>query len=88
MMHLSSKIIFINRRRTSMRLCKQEWEALSQICKKEKISRNALIETIENAKDNKDGLTYTTRLFMLVYFQNKFRTPSVQNINSVLQQII
>lgn len=69
MTQLTNKIININNRRTSMRLCLKEWDALNQICKNEKISRNKLIEMIENYKDQDLGLTYSTRLFILEYYR-------------------
>ncbi len=52
-----------------MRLCLQEWEALYEVCKIEKISKNHLIELIESKKSNKLGLTYSTRLFLMSYFR-------------------
>ena len=36
---LCNRIINVNERRTSMRLCVAEWDALKEICKKEKTSR-------------------------------------------------
>ena len=50
-----------------MRLCKKEWEILGEICQKEHLSRNQLIEKIEDTKIPNIGLTYLTRLFMLAY---------------------
>ena len=54
-----------------MRLCSNEWDALSEICKNENVSRNNLIETLENNKDENLGLTYSTRLFLLEYYRSK-----------------
>ena len=53
MTKLTNRIININNRRTSMRLCQKEWNALEDICKREKINRNLLIEQIENNKNQK-----------------------------------
>lgn len=69
MTKLMNKIIMINNRRTSMRLCLREWEALYEICKIEHISKNHLIEMIEAQKSNALGLTYSTRLFLMSYFR-------------------
>ncbi len=69
MAKLVNKIIFINNRRTSMRLCLKEWEALSEICHRENIARNKLIEIIEDKKDEELGLTYSTRLFIVMYYR-------------------
>lgn len=38
MTELSSRVITIHKRKTTMRLCKNEWEALKDICKREKIT--------------------------------------------------
>lgn len=87
MSKLSNKIIKVGNRRTSMRLCCQEWDSLSEICKFEKINRNKLIELINQSKDVQHGLTYATRLYMLLYYKNKFPVPSPENINKTLKQI-
>ena len=63
-----NKVLVINERRTSMRLCQSEWMALEKICFDEGISRNRLIELVENKKNSCLGLTYLTRLFTLFYF--------------------
>lgn len=59
----------LNNRRTSMRLCLKEWDALYEVCKIEKISKNHLIELIEADKSEALGLTYSTRLFLVCYFR-------------------
>ena len=69
MAKLVNKIIFVNKRRTSMRLCLKEWEALNEICEREHIARNKLIEIIEDKKDEELGLTYSTRLFIVMYYR-------------------
>lgn len=69
MTKLMNKIIIINNRRTSMRLCMKEWEALYEVCKIENISKNHLIEMIEAQKSEALGLTYSTRLFLMSYFR-------------------
>ena len=60
----------VNKRRTSMRLCCKEWAAFEKICDREKISKNRLLETIENSKNPKLGLTSATRLFTTLYYQD------------------
>lgn len=69
MTRLMNKIILINNRRTSMRLCRKEWDALYEVCKIERISKNHLIEMIEANKSEILGLTYSTRLFLVAYFR-------------------
>ncbi len=71
MTKLVSKILFINNRRTSMRLCLTEWRLIDEICKNERIARNDFIEIIENNNHSGLGLTYYTRLFIMTYFYNK-----------------
>ena len=61
MTELSSRVITIHKRKTTMRLCKNEWEALKDICKREKINRKMLLEMIESRKDPKLGLTPSIR---------------------------
>lgn len=72
---LVNKIITVNKRRTSMRLCTLEWDAIDEICGKENISRNKLIEKIENEKDMALGLSYSTRLFLVQYFRDAANKP-------------
>ena len=60
MTKLVNKVLIINGRRTSMRLCLSEWCALERICREEKLSRNRLIEI---------------RLFTLFYFYNQAVSP-------------
>ncbi len=71
MTKLLNKILFINNRRTSMRLCVSEWRLLDLICKIENISRNDFLELMENSNCCGLGLTYYTRLFIMQYFYNK-----------------
>lgn len=73
MTKLANKIININNRRTSMRLCLKEWNALDDVCQRENIHRNHLIELIENFKSPRLGLTYSTRLFLVLYYKSVAR---------------
>ena len=67
---LMNKVVCVNGRRTSMRMCQQEWNAFEEVCDREKISRNDLLGLIEECKNHRLGLTYSTRLFILSYFRN------------------
>lgn len=95
MTKLANKIININNRRTSMRLCTKEWDALEDICLREKVSRNKLIEMIENSKNQKLGLTYSTRLFLVLYYKSvakpsrnqNYRLDNNPNILNVIKEI-
>ncbi len=88
MTKLINKIISLHKRRTSMRLADSEWEAMDEICRFENISRNKLLEFVEQCKDKDLGLSCCTRLFLLSYYKNnarlKFR-PSGKNLMKALQ---
>ena len=88
MTKLINKIISLHKRRTSMRLADTEWEAMDEICRFENISRNKLLEFVEQCKDEELGLSCSTRLFLLSYYKNsarlKFR-PSGRNLMKALQ---
>lgn len=62
------KVININNRKTSMQLNRLEWDALKKVCLREALSRNKLIETIENEMPVDSSLTSHVRLFMIHYF--------------------
>lgn len=88
-----NKIISINKRRTSMRLSAIEWDAINQICKIENISRNKLIESVEDCKDEDIGLSYSTRLFALQYYRSNAKLhkksgDAVQNISKIMKTIM
>lgn len=96
MTKLINKIIMINNRRTSMRLCMKEWDALYEVCKREHISKNHLIELVEAHKTDTLGLTYSTRLFLMSYFREAASDEGHKKaghglsdvaINHVLEQI-
>ena len=52
MTKLINKVVIVNDRRTSIRLCHKEWEALDELCNMENISKNDLLSLIENGKRN------------------------------------
>lgn len=67
MVRLCNKNIKISEKRTTLRLAEAEWQAIDDICDKERISKNELI-TIINANKNKQiSLTSSVRLFCLIY---------------------
>ena len=86
MTKLITKIITLNSRKTSMRLAQTEWEAVDLICKKENISRKALIEMIAEAKDYSISLTSTVRLFAIVYFYQLQKLKDTPNYSSAQQR--
>lgn len=95
MTELSSRVITIHKRKTTMRLCKNEWEALKDICKREKINRKMLLEMIESRKDPKLSLTPSIRLFSLVYLhelskpllEKQHKPDNYKSITDILDKI-
>ena len=53
-----------------MRLCSQEWDALKDICIRERIHRNHIIEILDKMENTNLGLTSLTRLFLLMYYKS------------------
>ena len=80
-----------------MRLCVTEWRLLDSICKNEHGSRNDFLELIENSNSCGLGLTYYTRLFIMLYFYNKSPMGEIKTrrhgigsqsfVNEILEQI-
>lgn len=65
---LICKNVIVNGRRTSMRLDRETWISLSDICLREKITIHELCSKIDRMRD-KAGLSGATRLFVLMYFR-------------------
>ena len=65
---LLCKNVVVNGRRTSMRLDKETWQALSDICRRENITLYKLCSLIDSSK-GASGLSSATRLFVLTYFR-------------------
>ena len=63
---LLSKKIIVNGHATHMRLNKQMWNELSEICTQENISIDKLCSLIDTAKGN-SPLSSMVRLFVLSY---------------------
>ena len=65
---LVCKNVFVNGRRTSMRLDAETWTALNDVCQRENITIHQLCSKIDMAKGF-SGLSSATRLFVLTYFR-------------------
>ncbi len=65
---LICKNVIVNGRRTSMRLDRETWISLADICSRERINIHDLCSRIDSAK-GKSGLSSATRLFVLIYFR-------------------
>ena len=69
MTKFSMRVISIFDRRTSIRLATTEWQALDDICKREKIKRKRLFELISENKEEGVGFTCSVRLFVIAYMR-------------------
>ena len=65
---LVCKNVIVNGRRTSMRLDRETWISLSDICGREGITIHQLCSKID-ATRGPSGLSAATRLFVLTYFR-------------------
>ena len=74
---LICKNVIVNGRRTSMRLDRETWISLADICQREGITIHELCSKIDRIR-GRSGLSSATRLFVLTYFRaelNKYETP-------------
>lgn len=65
---LICKNVIVNGRRTSMRLDRETWISLADICRRENITIHELCSKIDVIR-GKAGLSSSTRLFVLTYFR-------------------
>ena len=75
---LICKNVIVNGRRTSMRLDRETWISLSDICAREGITIHELCSKIDRVR-GRSGLSSATRLFVLSYFRaelNKYEKPT------------
>ena len=75
---LICKNVIVNGRRTSMRLDRETWISLADICEREHVTIHELCSKIDRIR-GKSGLSSATRLFVLTYFRselNKYETPT------------
>lgn len=71
MIKLTSKVISVYDRKTSMRLTDMEWYILDKICRQEKVRRKDILELIEENHSPRIGFTSSVRLFALIYMYNQ-----------------
>ncbi|MBO7483634.1 MAG: ribbon-helix-helix domain-containing protein [Alphaproteobacteria bacterium] len=89
---LVCKNVIVNGRRTSMRLDRETWISLADICQRENMTIHQLCSKIDSARGN-SGLSSATRLFVLTYFRfilNQYEhvgesSVSLFNPNLILQ---
>jgi predicted DNA-binding ribbon-helix-helix protein len=70
MIIFTKRVIILCGKRTSIRLCETEWQTLENICRRENMRRNALLNLIAEHKAKGLGLTPAIRLFMLNYLHS------------------
>ena len=78
---LLCKNVIVNGRRTSMRLEREVWNALSESCKEQNISLNTLCSQIEKSKD-KRGLSSAMRVYALNFYRNLVKIYRQQTKNT------
>ncbi len=64
------KNVTVNGRRTSMRLEKETWEALTDICLREKTTIHKICSALDLHREGL-GLSLAVRLFVLRYYRKK-----------------
>lgn len=74
---LICKNVIVNGRRTSMRLDKETWISLSDICSRERINVHELCSRIDSFR-GQSGLSSSVRLFVLSYFRNVLQKYQTQ----------
>ena len=77
---LICKNVIVNGRRTSIRLDRETWISLADICARERISIHELCSKIDRIR-RQSGLSSAVRLFVLTYFRselNKYEKPLFQ----------
>lgn len=75
---LICKNVIVNGRRTSMRLDRETWISIADICHRQRMSIHELCSKIDKVR-GKTGLSSATRLFVLTYFRaelNKYQKPA------------
>lgn len=80
---LVCKNVIVNGRRTSMRLDRETWISLNDICHREGMTIHQLCSKIDSARGN-SGLSSATRLFVLTYFRfilNQYERTGENNAN-------
>jgi len=92
---LLCKNVIVNGRRTSMRLDRETWISLADICAREGLTLHEICSRIDVVK-GKAGLSSSTRLFVLTYFRNLLKRyeedkarekASVADVDMVLESV-
>ncbi len=67
---LVSKNVRIGRRRTSVRLEREMWDALAEICRREGVTANAICTEV-GEKGAEGGFTSRLRVYIMSYFRSR-----------------
>ncbi|MBF0560944.1 MAG: ribbon-helix-helix domain-containing protein [Alphaproteobacteria bacterium] len=78
---LISRNIVVDGRRTSMRLEPEMWDALEDICQRERMTVNEFCSTVDSYR-GRTGLTAATRVFLILYFRAAARDGAQLNEES------
>jgi predicted DNA-binding ribbon-helix-helix protein len=81
MINMIEKVIVTNDVRTTIRLAEVEWAALEDICQRENVKNNELIEQIDKIKAERLSLTEAVQAFSTNYFFALFRVLLPNNSN-------
>jgi predicted DNA-binding ribbon-helix-helix protein len=65
---LVSRNVAVNGLRTSMRLAPEDWRALEEICRRERMTLSALVSRIASTHHG-EMLTQAVRTYLLTYFR-------------------
>ncbi len=77
---LINRNVVAGRGRTSMRLEPELWDALAEICVRERRDMNTLVRQIE-ATGHSGGRTSAVRVFVLQYFRSAASEPGHEAVN-------
>lgn len=66
---LIGKNISVGQRRTSIRLEASMWEALDDICRRERAPRSLIAQAVDRRRPRSLNLTAAIRVFILAYFR-------------------
>lgn len=85
---LQSKNIRIHKRRTSVRLEPQMWNALNEIARLEKCSIHDVCGAVHDLKEPETSFTAALRVFMMEYYRTLRMMPEGQNhITRIQEQV-
>ena len=83
---LQSRNVRIHRRRTSVRLEPEMWNALNEIAALETSTVHEICSAVHDLKDPKTSFTAALRVFLMEYYRNAAKTsPHVGQVQKLLK---